>query len=70
MYYRVKILTRWGASFDGPLHPTTEVATDAAKTMLRVHSAPVKVEVHELHNPHDKRTRIVKTLEKPVVPPA
>ncbi|KVP75164.1 hypothetical protein WJ96_05240 [Burkholderia ubonensis] len=64
MYYRVKIQNLLGTSF-GPLHPTTEIATDAAQTMLRVHSAPVRVEVHEMRNPHDKRdTRVVKTLEK------
>lgn len=65
MYYRLKIQSRLGTSFDGPLHPNTTIAIDAANTMLRVHTAPVRVEVHELNSPHDLRnTKIVKTLEK------
>ncbi|KVP17002.1 hypothetical protein [Burkholderia ubonensis] len=65
MYYRIKIHTRWGTSFDGPLHPTRDIAADAAQTMLRIHSAPVVVEVHELRNPHDRNdTRVVASMEK------
>lgn len=65
MYFRLKILTKLGSSFDGPLHPTPAVARSAALTMLAVHSAPVRVELHELTNPRNLReTRVAKTMEK------